>query len=148
MRIEEILWYISLGVIVIISLYTMVAYFGGDIGSFDVLAILAVTYSSFGFLIAISLYLGGKRKSGWKPGDQPGNLGNFIASGSRKKSIIGDIGTSRIDYGIYKKILLILVVIGFLFMLSSPVFGLLLIVIAAGSYFLLVVVRTFEPGEE
>jgi hypothetical protein len=150
LKLESLLWYVSLSVIVGISLYVFAGYFGGSISGFDALAVLLVTYAAFGFLIGISIHLGEQRKGGWDPKKEERNLMAHTGDTRRRESsILDDFHPGRPEYGVFKKISIVIVAAGFLLMIESAALGLILICAAAVIYLVLSMIETFEePLEE
>ena len=137
--------------IVAVSLYAFYAFFSGQATAFGAFTVLLVSYCIFGFLLGVSSHLASQRKAGWKPEEEK-EVWKTSRPGRERRSesiILSDFRPGQMGYRPYKRILLIIVVVGFLLMLAMPVLGLILVFLATGPYLILRMVELFDrPAED
>ena len=152
-KLESFLWYLSITVIVIISLYVFYGYFSGEMSGFGAFTLLLVTYAAFGFMLGVAAHLAGQRKDGWTPEEEwskrAGGSRSVPRSDLRSESVLSAFTPRARMYGKYRKVLLILIAAGMLLILESPALGLVVVCIAAVSYVVLRAVELFDnPAED
>jgi len=148
-KLESLLWYISITVIALISIYAFYGYFSGQITGFGALAVILVTYAAFGFLMGVSVYLAAQRRGGWSPKEvrETEEAARGPRSHRRESVILEGYRPGRMAYGPYKKVLLALAAVGFLVILVKPILGLMMILLTVLPYIVLHAVEVFEAED-
>jgi len=148
-NLESFLWYLSLLVIVLVSLYTFYAFFRGEMTAFGAFTVLVITYAAFGFMLGVASHLAAQRKSGWVPQEEGKRWSEEArpAPSRRASAIYGHPGRST-RYSTYRKLVLLFLVVGVLVMgFQSPPLGLMIMCTAAISYVILRAIEIFDEPE-
>lgn len=147
---ESFLWYVSVLAIVIVGGYVFYSYFSGQMGGGAALVLVIVACTAFGFLMFVAAYLGGYRKAGWTP-EQEARRGELAKRERPERSpsaVMPGLIQSESKYRTYKRIMLLLIVVGAVAIGFNPALGLLLIVMAGLSFAILRAVEIFEGPVE
>ena len=148
MNLESFLWYISVFVIALVSLYTFYAFFSGEMTPFGAFTVLLVTYAVFGFMLGVASHLGAQRKSGWVPREEERRLDGVRPGPLRRGSSIPGHPQKVTRFAAHKKLLLALIAAGILLIaFLNPALGLTVMCISAVSYAVLRAVELFEEPE-
>jgi multisubunit Na+/H+ antiporter MnhB subunit len=148
-NLESFLWYLSVIVIVLVSLYTFYAFFRGEITPFGAFTVLLITYAAFGFMLGVASHLAAQRKSGWVP-EEEGRRWSEEArpSPNRRGAAIPGHPERSNKYSTYRKLVLLFLVVGILIMgFQSPPLGLMVMCTAAISYVILRAIELFDEPE-